>query len=74
MMFCKGVEEKSMSKGKSKTEVLDFKYARCAVPSKMVFFRSFLLALHLFKLSTRASESLESNKYDSRAVVLYTRD
>lgn len=74
MMFCKGVEEKIMSKGKSKTEILDFKDARCAVPNKMVFICSFLLALCLFKLSTRASESLESNKYDSRAVVLCTRD
>lgn len=48
-----------MGKGKIKIQVLDFKDARSVLPNKMGFFSSLFLALHLFKLPTRASESPE---------------
>lgn len=48
-----------MGKGKIKIQVLDFKDARSVLPNKMGFLSSLFLALHLFKLPTRASESPE---------------
>lgn len=48
-----------MGKGKIKIQVLDFKDARSVLPNTMGFFSSLFLALHLFKLPTRASESPE---------------